>query len=315
VIRLSIYDKVLKEVEKTIVGYKKYVRVILANWFVNGHVLLIGVPGLAKTRLAETMAKVTNMSLSRIQFTPDLMPTDITGTEILQEVDGKRKFVFVKGPVFSNVVLADEINRTPPKTQAALLEAMQERQVTYAGKTYHLPKPFFVIATQNPIEQEGTYPLPEAELDRFYTSIWLEYPEFEDEIAIVKKVTGSIEDINPVLTKDDILFYQKEVQKVPISDVLIELAVKIVQATRPEKSEIYEVSRYVEWGAGPRAAEHLVNLAKAFVLVDERGAVEEKDIREAARWVLPHRLVLNFEAQAERVRAIDIVDSVVEKIG
>jgi MoxR-like ATPase len=272
---------------------------------------------LAKTLLIKSIAELLDLNFSRIQFTPDLMPSDITGTEIIEEDHntGKREFRFFKGPVFGNIILADEINRTPPKTQAALLEAMQEHKVTTAGQTYTLEEPFFVLATQNPIEQEGTYPLPEAQLDRFMFNIKIDYPSFEEEVAIVKSTTSGIDnELNIILDRGDLLLYQDLVRRVPIADNVIEFAVDLVSKTRPQSDKAFTaVSDWIEWGAGPRASQYLVLGAKAKAVLDGRPAPEIDDIKAMARPVLRHRLITNFNAEAEGLSTDDILSILLEK--
>jgi MoxR-like ATPase len=272
---------------------------------------------LAKTLLIKSIAELLDLNFSRIQFTPDLMPSDITGTEIIEEDHntGKREFRFFKGPVFGNIILADEINRTPPKTQAALLEAMQEHKVTTAGQTYTLEEPFFVLATQNPIEQEGTYPLPEAQLDRFMFNIKIDYPSFEEEVAIVKSTTSGIDnELNIILDRGDLLLYQDLVRRVPIADNVIEFAVDLVSKTRPQSDKAFAaVSGLIEWGAGPRASQYLVLGAKAKAVLDGRPAPEIDDIKAMARPVLRHRLITNFNAEAEGLSTDDILSILLEK--
>jgi len=301
----------------TIVGQQDIIDHILIALLCRGHTLLVGVPGLAKTLLIKSIAELLDLNFSRIQFTPDLMPSDITGTEIIEEDHntGKREFRFFKGPVFGNIILADEINRTPPKTQAALLEAMQEHKVTTAGQTYTLEEPFFVLATQNPIEQEGTYPLPEAQLDRFMFNIKIDYPSFEEEVAIVKSTTSGIDnELNIILDRGDLLLYQDLVRRVPIADNVIEFAVDLVSKTRPQSDKAFTaVSDWIEWGAGPRASQYLVLGAKAKAVLDGRPAPEIDDIKAMARPVLRHRLITNFNAEAEGLSTDDILSILLEK--
>ena len=280
-----------------------------------GHSLLVGVPGLAKTLIIQTLSKVLDLKFKRIQFTPDLMPSDITGTELIDidQETGKRSFRFFKGPVFSNIVLADEINRTPPKTQAALLEAMQEHKVTAGGNSYKLEKPFFVLATQNPIEQEGTYPLPEAQLDRFMFNLKIDYPKLEDEIEIVRNTTSEgVEKINPVLTKDQITDYQDLVRRVPVSDNVVNYVVKIVSATRPASSDLNFIKNSVDWGAGPRASQYLILAAKAKALLDGRPTPDIKDIHTLIPPILRHRVLPNFNAEAEGLKIDDILKELIK---
>jgi len=307
---------IVAEVSKRIIGQKDVVEQLLVAMFAGGHGLLIGVPGLAKTTLVSTAAQCLDLAFSRIQFTPDLMPSDVTGTEVLEEdrVTGKRTFRFARGPVFTNILLADEINRTPPKTQAALLEAMQEGKVTVAGTTYPLDSPFLVFATQNPIEQEGTYPLPEAQLDRFMLAMRMEYPDHEDEVEVVRSVTGPhAEPIAKVLSPDQVLELQGIVRRVPTADFVIRHAVGLVRRTRPgDETAPKEVRDYVAWGAGPRAAQHLVLAAKAFALLRGEFTVTPDHVNELALPVLAHRVVVNFHAEAERVGPVEIVRRLVK---
>jgi len=304
------------EISKRIVGQQEIIDHILIALLCRGHTLLVGVPGLAKTLLIKSIAELLDLNFSRIQFTPDLMPSDITGTEIIEEDHntGKREFRFFKGPVFGNIILADEINRTPPKTQAALLEAMQEHNVTTAGQTYILEEPFFVLATQNPIEQEGTYPLPEAQLDRFMFNIKIDYPDHEEEVAIVKSTTSGIDnELNIIIDRGDLLLYQDLVRRVPIADNVIEFAVDLVSKTRPQSDKAFAaVSGWIEWGAGPRASQYLVLGAKAKAVLDGRPAPEIDDIKAMARPVLRHRLITNFNAEAEGLSTDDILSILLE---
>ncbi len=289
--------------------------------FCQGHSLIVGVPGLAKTLIVRTIASILDLEFRRVQFTPDLMPSDIIGTELIQEdtSTGRREFTFVKGPVFANVILADEINRTPPKTQAALLEAMEERRVTVAGKAYDLPDPFFVLATQNPIEQEGTYPLPEAQLDRFMFHIWIDYPSIAEEVQIVRETTALREvSFERVLTAEQVKEIQRVVRKIPVSDAVVEFAVRLAASTRPaspdgslEPPEF--VKKWVRWGAGPRASQYMILGAKARAVIRGELAASEEDVRAVAPSVLRHRIVLNFHAESEGVTADDIVKRLLEK--
>ena len=310
-------DQFNAEISKRIVGQQEIIDHILIALLCRGHTLLVGVPGLAKTLLIKSIAELLDLNFSRIQFTPDLMPSDITGTEIIEEDHntGKREFRFFKGPVFGNIILADEINRTPPKTQAALLEAMQEHKVTTAGQTYILEEPFFVLATQNPIEQEGTYPLPEAQLDRFMFNIKIDYPDHEEEVAIVKSTTSGIDnELNIILERGNLLLYQDLVRRVPIADNVIEFAVDLVSKTRPQSDKAFAaVSGWIEWGAGPRASQYLVLGAKAKAVLDGRPAPEIDDIKAMARPVLRHRLITNFNAEAEGLSADDILSILLEE--
>ena len=309
-------DRFNMEISKRIVGQQEIIDHILIALLCRGHTLLVGVPGLAKTLLIKSIAELLDLNFSRIQFTPDLMPSDITGTEIIEEDHntGKREFRFFKGPVFGNIILADEINRTPPKTQAALLEAMQEHNVTTAGQTYILEEPFFVLATQNPIEQEGTYPLPEAQLDRFMFNIKIDYPNHEEEVAIVKSTTSGIDnELNIIIDRGDLLLYQDLVRRVPIADNVIEFAVDLVSKTRPQSDNAFAaVSGWIEWGAGPRASQYLVLGVKAKAVLDGRPAPEIDDIKAMARPVLRHRLITNFNAEAEGLSTDDILSILLE---
>lgn len=301
------YDALRSEIAKVIVGQHDIIHDTILSIFCQGHVLLVGVPGLAKTLLVNTIGKTLGLTFSRVQFTPDLMPSDIVGTEILDE---SRQFKFIKGPVFANIVLADEINRTPPKTQAALLEAMQEKSVTVSGKTYKLQEPFFVLATQNPIEQEGTYPLPEAQLDRFMFNLMLDYPTYEEEIAIVKSTTiGNEVEINAVLSPEEIKYYQQLVRRVPVSDNVYEYAVNLVAKTRPHTEKAHEwANRYLSWGAGPRASQYLIIGAKANALLAGKYSPDIEDVQRVAIPILRHRIIRNYTAEAEGVGIEQIID-------
>lgn len=298
------YRDIKAEIGKRIIGQEQVVDSLLIAVFSRGHALLVGVPGLAKTLLVQTMAQVLDLSFSRIQFTPDLMPSDITGSEIL---DQNRNYKFLKGPVFAHLVLADEINRTPPKTQAALLEAMQEKSVTVAGNTYPLPQPFFVLATQNPIEQEGTYPLPEAQLDRFMFQIRLDYPSLAEEVAVVKATTLDKEvKMNPLMNAEEIAYFQHLVRQIPVPDSLYEYAVKLVASTRVS-ADAPEISRrYISWGAGPRASQYLIVGAKCHAALHGKYSPDKEDVRAVALPVLRHRVVKNYKAEAEGV-SIDAI--------
>ncbi len=300
------YTELKSEINKIIVGQDEVVKLVISSLFCHGHSLLIGVPGLAKTLLIKTVASAMSLKFNRIQFTPDLMPSDILGAETL---DKDRNFKFIKGAIFSNIILADEINRTPPKTQAALLEAMQEKNVTIAGETYQLPNPFFVLATQNPIEQEGTYPLPEAQLDRFMFNITLDYPSYEDEINIVKNSSQQASQIiNPVLTAEEILAFQDLVEKVPVPDNVVEYAVKLVHSTRPNTANSPVITNnYIDWGAGPRASQFLIKGAKCNALLNGKYSPDIEDVKAIAIPVLRHRLVKNFKADAEGVSIEKII--------
>jgi len=314
----GVVGRLTDELARVIVGQDRVVEDLLTALLAGGHVLLIGVPGLAKTLLVSSLAGALDLRFSRIQFTPDLMPSDITGTEVLVEdrTSGERVFRFVKGPIFANVVLADEINRTPPKTQAALLEAMQEHQVTAGGQDYPLGEPFFVLATQNPIEQEGTYPLPEAQLDRFMFNIWIDYPSPGEEREIVSRTTGELEALTePVLTGEEVVAYQKLARRVPVTSEVVDYAVRLVRATRPGDADAAVCAReWLRWGAGPRASQYLVLGAKARALLDGRLTPDDEDIRRAARPVLRHRLVTNFTAEAEDVDALQVVETLLEEV-
>jgi MoxR-like ATPase len=316
--QLSLTVKNVKhEIAKVIVGQDEIINQLLITLFAKGHCLLVGVPGLAKTLLIKTLAEVMDLKFSRIQFTPDLMPSDITGTEIIEEdtITKKRNFRFVSGPVFANVILADEINRTPPKTQAALLEAMQEHKVTAAGVTYQLPEPFFVLATQNPIEQEGTYPLPEAQLDRFMFNLWLDYPSYQDEVKVVQTTTSEYKaDLQKVITSKELLEFQELVRKVPVADNVIEFAVKISNLTRPVNgSSPKYIKDWITWGAGPRASQYLILAAKARSVIQGRFTPNIDDVRSAMLPVLRHRIITNFSAEAEGITAIDVINKIVEE--
>ncbi|TKC01032.1 AAA family ATPase [Pedobacter cryophilus] len=304
---LSIaYEEIRKEIAKVIVGQDEVVKSVLISIFSNGHCLLVGVPGLAKTLLVQTVARVLDLSFNRIQFTPDLMPSDIIGSEILGE---DRNFKFIKGPVFSNIILADEINRTPPKTQAALLEAMQEKSVTAAGVTHHLPKPFFVLATQNPIEQEGTYPLPEAQLDRFMFNVSLSYPSFEEELNIVKSTTSNVvAELKRILNADQISYFQQLIRQIPVADHVLEYAVKLVAKTRPQTQYATpEINKYISWGAGPRASQYLIIGAKCHAAINRKYSPDIEDVQAVAQPILKHRIVRNYKAEAEGMSTEQIV--------
>jgi len=306
------------EISKVIVGQDKVVDELLISLFARGHCLLVGVPGLAKTLLIKTLSSAMNLNFSRIQFTPDLMPGDITGTELIEDniSTGGKNFRFVKGPIFANIVLADEINRTPPKTQAALLEAMQEHKVTAAGTTYSLEEPFFVLATQNPIEQEGTYPLPEAQLDRFMFNIWLDYPSLEEERQIVKSTTSGINaKVNQVIDGKEIISYQDLVRRVPVADNVVDFAVKLSRATRPLNTEIKLVKDYISYGAGPRASQFLVLGAKARAAVYGKFTPDIDDVKAVAEPVLRHRIVANFSAEADNIKTTDIINGLLKELG
>jgi len=312
-------NRVANEIRKVIVGQDEVLEDLLVALFCKGHCLFVGVPGLAKTLLVKTLARVLNLSFSRIQFTPDLMPSDITGTDILYEdqTTNKRGFRFIKGPVFSNIVLADEINRTPPKTQAALLQAMQEQQVTVGGNTYELDQPFLVFATQNPIEHEGTYPLPEAQLDRFMFIINVGYPTMKQEVEIAMTTTSGIHpDMDIVLNAEQVQKFQQLVPSVPVSEHVAEYAVRLAQSSRPNKNGVALgfINEWVDWGAGPRASQYLLMGAKARALIDNRVAATIEDVKHVSRQVLEHRIVLNFKAEAENITTNDIVEKLLNSI-
>ena len=308
----SKYSEFRTEIAKVIVGQDKIIEQLMISILSKGHCLLVGVPGLAKTLIVKTLSEVLDLNFSRIQFTPDLMPSDITGTEILEnDREGKKIFKFIKGPVFGNIILADEINRTPPKTQSALLEAMQEHKVTAAGTTYQLEEPFFVLATQNPIEQEGTYPLPEAQLDRFMFNLWLEYPEFNEELEIIKRTTSLyLPELKIIFSKEEIILFQDLVRKVPVADEVIDYAVSLVAKTRPLNPNAPKIIKdYISWGAGPRASQYLILGAKTNCILDGRFSPNLDDIKKVAQPVLRHRLITNFNAEADGVSLISIIDS------
>jgi MoxR-like ATPase len=312
------YRRITAELGKVIIGQKGVIEELLISLFADGHCLLVGVPGLAKTLMIHTLAETLNLSFSRVQFTPDLMPADITGTEVIQEdkLSGVRDFKFLKGPIFANVVLADEINRTPPKTQAALLEAMQEHQVTVGGDRHKLPEPFFVLATQNPIEQEGTYPLPEAQLDRFMFNILVDYPDEDEEFEIVRQTTADRKPVvEKVLSCDDVVALQQIVRKVPVADHVIRYAMQFSRLTRREKGEVPAfIKNYVSGGAGPRASQYLVLGAKARAMLQGRAYVSTDDVRAVALPVLRHRIITNFNAEAEGVKPDDIIRRLADTI-
>ncbi len=313
------FNALRKEIAKIVVGQDDIVEQLLISLFSRGHCILVGVPGLAKTLLIRTLSKSLNLSFSRIQFTPDLMPGDITGTEIIEEDQstGKKRFRFIPGPLFANIILADEINRTPPKTQAALLESMQEYQVTAGGVRHDLEKPFFVLATQNPIEQEGTYPLPEAQLDRFMFNLWLDYPAFHEEMDIVSQTTapGNVV-VHPVLNGSQIIAYQDLVREIPVPDSVLEFAVQLVSMTRPNTRNAPDfVTKYMSWGAGPRASQFLVIGGKARALSQGRYNVNEEDIRKLAIPVLRHRIINNYAAEAEGYNTVSLINRLLDHIG
>jgi MoxR-like ATPase len=305
------------QISKVIVGQTDVVDQLLISLFARGHCLLVGVPGLAKTLLIRTLSESMDLSFSRVQFTPDLMPGDITGTEVIEDnlSTGQKSFRFVKGPVFANIVLADEINRTPPKTQAALLEAMQEHSVTASGTTYQLAQPFFVLATQNPIEQEGTYPLPEAQLDRFMFNLMLDYPSYEEEVGVVRSTTGgAVAKVQKVVGAAEIIAYQELVRRIPVADNVIEYAVKLVRATRPAHTSVQMVKNYISYGAGPRASQYLVLGAKSRAALHGRFTPSMDDVHAVALSVLRHRIVANFTAEAEGVTTDKIVQELIKSV-
>lgn len=306
------YKSLRNEISKVIVGQNQIIEQIIISILSKGHCLLIGVPGLAKTLIVKTLSDVLGVKFSRIQFTPDLMPSDITGTEIFEsgERNGE-KFKFIKGPVFANIILADEINRTPPKTQSALLESMQEHKVTAAGITYTLEEPFFVLATQNPIEQEGTYPLPEAQLDRFMFNLWLDYPSAIEEVEIIKKTTGMyLPDLKIIFSKEEIIQFQELIRKVPVADEVIKYTVDVVAKSRPANSNSPKyIKDYISWGAGPRATQYLILGAKALSALDGRFSPNIEDIQKISKSVLRHRLILNFNAEADNVNILEIINN------
>lgn len=314
----TVHKSLRSEIAKLIIGQGEVIDEVLISLFCDGHALIIGVPGLAKTMLVNTIASILDLSFNRIQFTPDLMPADITGTEVIEEdlTTGKRSFRFVRGPIFANVILADEINRAPPKTQSALLQAMQEYQVTYAGQTYELARPFFVLATQNPIEQEGTYPLPEAQLDRFMFTINIDYPISQEEVEIIKMTTSAYQaDLKTIIGAAELKSLQKLIRKIPVSDDIIERTIKLVNMTRPRQETTPDiVTKYVGWGAGPRASQYLILGAKARAALDGRYSPNIDDMKYIAHPVLRHRIITNFAAEAEDIRSDDIIDDLLKKI-
>ncbi len=311
--------KIKEEIGKVIVGQEEIIDQLLISLLSRGHCLLVGVPGLAKTLLIKTLAEVLDLKFNRIQFTPDLMPSDITGTELIEEdpVTKKRDFRFIPGPVFANVILADEINRTPPKTQAALLEAMQEHKVTVAGTTYTLSEPFFVLATQNPIEQEGTYPLPEAQLDRFMFNLWLEYPSFEEEIRIVQSTTSQYSPkLSKVISANEIVGFQDLIRKVPVAENVIQFAVKAVSKTRPgSNGSLQSIKSWINWGAGPRASQYLILAAKTRAVINGRFTPNIDDVKTAMLPVLRHRIITNFSAEAEGINSVEVIKKLLEEAG
>lgn len=303
------FDVLKSEISKSIIGQNKVIEQTLVTLFCGGNCLLIGVPGLAKTKLIQTISQALDLSFKRIQFTPDLMPSDIVGSEIL---DSNKQFQFIQGPIFANLILADEINRTPPKTQSALLEAMQEKEVTVAGKTLKLPSPFFVMATQNPIEQEGTYPLPEAQLDRFMYSIQLDYPSISEEIDIVKSTTSDREiSIQPILNTEELIAIQKLVRKIPVTDHVLEYAVKLVARTRPTSIDATDLTRkYISWGAGPRASQFLILAAKCIAMTKGKYSPDIEDVQSAAVPVLSHRIFKNYQAEADEFSTYQLIQNI-----
>jgi MoxR-like ATPase len=310
------YQQLADALDRRIVGQDEIIRDLFVALAVQGHVLMIGVPGLAKTLLIRSLAELLDLPFQRIQFTPDLMPSDITGTEILEESEeGRRQFRFMRGPVFASLILADEINRTPPKTQAALLEAMQEHRVTVAGHSYDLPSPFFVMATQNPIEQEGTYPLPEAQLDRFMFNLRVNYPSHADEVQILLTTTGDeAAPLEKLWTGEELLALQRAVRQVPVPETVAHYAVSLVQATRPENTAADFIKRYVQWGAGPRASQYLALAGKVFAVLDGRFNVAREDIQRAAKLVLRHRIITNYRAEADKQTEDALIDRLLETV-
>jgi MoxR-like ATPase len=313
----AVKREILNEIAKVIVGQERVIELLLISLMSSGHSLFVGVPGLAKTLLVSTLSDVLNLRFSRVQFTPDLMPSDITGSEVLEEdrTTGKRFFRFIQGPIFCNILLADEINRSSPKTQAALLQVMQERKITVGGQTYILEPPFLVFATQNPIEQEGTYPLPEAELDRFMFQIDVDYPSLDEEIEIVRTTTGAYRpELRRVIDVSKILEYQDLVHRVPVSEHVAAYAVKIARATRPDDTAPEFVKKWVSWGVGPRASQFLILGSKARAVLDGRFTPNTNDVRFLAPSVLKHRLVLNFRAESEGIKPIDVIREILDKV-
>jgi MoxR-like ATPase len=312
----ELYGRITAELGRVIVGQERVVKLLLVSLFARGHCLLVGVPGLAKTLIVRTLSEILQLSFKRIQFTPDLMPSDIIGSEVLQERDRRLEYEYKPGPVFANLILADEINRTPPKTQAALLEAMQERKVTVGGQSRPLPDPFLVVATQNPIEQEGTYPLPEAQLDRFMFSLYLDYPAKAEESEVVKRTTlRELPALTPTVAAEDLLRVQRLVLAAPVSDHVVDYAVSLAVATRPGSPDSLQVARdFVEWGAGPRASQYLILGAKALALLDGKITPETADVREVAPHVLQHRVITNYRATGAGKKSRDIVRNVIEQV-
>ena len=299
------YEELRKEIGKVIIGQDEVIEKVIIAILCNGHSLLVGVPGLAKTLLVQTISDVLDLDFKRVQFTPDLMPSDITGAEILDE---NRNMKFIPGPLFANIILADEINRTPPKTQAALLEAMQERTITVSGELHRLPAPFFVLATQNPIEQEGTYPLPEAQLDRFMFNIWLDYPSYQEEVEVIKNTTADKSvDLATILTGDEILYFQQLVRRVPVPDNVMEYAVSLVHKTRPNEQGTDFARQYISWGAGPRASQNLILGAKCHALIKGKYSPDIEDVQAVSLDILRHRVVRNYKAEAEGMSIEDVI--------
>ncbi len=313
----EIRTQIESELTKTIVGQKSIINQLLITLLCDSHAIIVGVPGLAKTRMVHSLSRVLDLDFNRIQFTPDLMPSDVTGTDILRETSEGRQFEFRKGPIFTDILLADEINRTPPKTQSALLQAMQEREITAGGTTYQLSAPFFVLATQNPIEQEGTYPLPEAQLDRFMLHINVDYPDSDEEEEIVKMTTGlEPEELQPILEREKILELQRAVRLVPADEALVEETVKLVQMTRPETDRAPEfVNNLVRWGAGPRASQFLILAGKARALITGKSHVEREDIRELMKPILRHRIIRSFTAESENIETEQILEKLLAEWG
>ena len=311
------HGDISNEIAKVIVGQKSIINDLLVALFSQGHCLLIGVPGLAKTLLISSLSRVLDLQFSRIQFTPDLMPSDITGTEILEEdrTTGKKAFRFVQGPIFANIILADEINRTPPKTQSALLQAMQEHEVSTSGTTFRLEEPFFVLATQNPIEQEGTYPLPEAQLDRFMFNLWIDYPTKKEEDQIIRSTTSDFEpELKHVLNAKKIIDLQKLVRRVPVADIVVDYAVHLVRRTRPNEEDAPKfIQDWVSWGAGPRASQYLILAAKSRCILDGRTTPEIEDVKSSAVPVLRHRIITNFNAEAEGIDTLNIIEKLLNE--
>ncbi len=302
-------SEIKKEISKIIVGQDDIIEKTLISIFSNGHCLLIGVPGLAKTLLVNTLAQSLGLNFNRVQFTPDLMPSDLIGTELLDE---NRQFKFIKGPLFANIILADEINRTPPKTQSALLESMQEKSITVAGKTYILDNPYFVLATQNPIEQEGTYPLPEAQLDRFMFNLLLDYPSFQEELDIVEQTTsGNSAKINTIINKEEILLFQEKIRKIPVPDNVLKYAVNLSVKSRPNNGLDF-INEYVNWGAGPRASQYLIIGAKTNAAIKGKYSIDIEDVKKIAKEVLRHRIIRNYKAEAEKISTDNIIEKLME---